>query len=150
MANISSGEQGRPWVPDTSTGPWVRHRGEIIPQVSDRLQWGQARRRPRAAGDMTACGKMGAQAWTRSVVIRTRHPHGHQHLCLFCVQGRCRQTDKASHPVLSRRTAHLKTSQGPCLAPGRMGKFITWKVVEGPKGLQGVIVCDHPARFSSC
>ncbi|MEW2568305.1 hypothetical protein [Streptomyces sp. NPDC047070] len=30
-------------------------------------------------------------------------------------------------------------------APGSMGDYISWKVVEGPKGLQGVIVCDHPA-----
>ena len=33
-------------------------------------------------------------------------------------------------------------------APGTMGAYISWKVGEGPKGLQGVIVCDHPAvRF---
>ncbi|MEU4584873.1 hypothetical protein AB0F92_22700 [Kitasatospora aureofaciens] len=31
------------------------------------------------------------------------------------------------------------------LAPGRMGDFISWKITEGPNGLQGVIVCDHPA-----
>lgn len=30
-------------------------------------------------------------------------------------------------------------------APGRMGDYITWKITEGPRGLQGVIVCDHPA-----
>ncbi|MFI0827300.1 hypothetical protein ACH4Q7_22910 [Streptomyces roseolus] len=33
-------------------------------------------------------------------------------------------------------------------APGRMGDYISWKIEEGPRGLQGVIVCDHPAtRF---
>ncbi|WP_086859899.1 hypothetical protein [Streptomyces milbemycinicus] len=30
-------------------------------------------------------------------------------------------------------------------APGSMGNYISWKVQEGPRGLQGVIVCDHPA-----
>ncbi|MFZ3595035.1 hypothetical protein [Streptomyces sp. BH104] len=30
-------------------------------------------------------------------------------------------------------------------APGRMGAFVDWKVVSGPTGLTGVIVCDHPA-----
>ncbi|MET7809746.1 hypothetical protein ABZT26_02665 [Streptomyces sp. NPDC005395] len=30
-------------------------------------------------------------------------------------------------------------------APGSMGDYISWKVVEAPRGLQGVIVCDHPA-----
>ncbi|MFD5788567.1 hypothetical protein ACFWH1_18335 [Streptomyces sp. NPDC127037] len=30
-------------------------------------------------------------------------------------------------------------------APGSMGDYITWKVIDGPKGLEGVIVCDHPA-----
>ncbi|MFF0401751.1 hypothetical protein ACFYSJ_39515 [Streptomyces sp. NPDC005248] len=33
-------------------------------------------------------------------------------------------------------------------APGSMGSYISWKVTDGPKGLQGVIVCDHHAvRF---
>ncbi|MBC9729258.1 hypothetical protein [Streptomyces sp. TRM68367] len=33
-------------------------------------------------------------------------------------------------------------------APGSMGEYITWKVQDGPRGLKGVIVCDHPAvRF---
>lgn len=30
-------------------------------------------------------------------------------------------------------------------APGHMGEFITSDVVDTPGGLQGVIVCDHPA-----
>ncbi|WP_406321865.1 hypothetical protein [Streptomyces sp. NBC_00519] len=33
-------------------------------------------------------------------------------------------------------------------APGAMGSYISWKVQDGPRGLEGVIVCDHPAvRF---
>lgn len=30
-------------------------------------------------------------------------------------------------------------------APGSMGDYIDWKVTEGPRGLQGVITCDHRA-----
>lgn len=30
-------------------------------------------------------------------------------------------------------------------APGRMGDFVSWEVVEGARGLQGVVSCDHPA-----
>lgn len=30
-------------------------------------------------------------------------------------------------------------------APGSMGLYISWKIQEAPRGLQGVIVCDHPA-----
>jgi hypothetical protein len=30
-------------------------------------------------------------------------------------------------------------------APGTMGDYVTWDVVQGPRGLQGVIKCDHPA-----
>lgn len=30
-------------------------------------------------------------------------------------------------------------------APGRMGDYISWKVRDAPRGLEGVIVCDHPA-----
>ncbi|WP_156110846.1 hypothetical protein [Streptomyces adustus] len=36
------GEQGRPWVTDAATGPRVRHRGQITPQVSGCLQQGWA------------------------------------------------------------------------------------------------------------
>ncbi|GAA2948129.1 hypothetical protein ACFPN0_15315 [Kitasatospora cinereorecta] len=33
-------------------------------------------------------------------------------------------------------------------APGRMGAFVSWRVEDNPRGLQGVITCDHPAtRF---
>ncbi|WTW95387.1 hypothetical protein OG216_19285 [Streptomycetaceae bacterium NBC_01309] len=30
-------------------------------------------------------------------------------------------------------------------APGRMGRYVSWRVEDGPDGLQGVITCDHPA-----
>ncbi|WP_228980121.1 hypothetical protein [Streptomyces sp. DH12] len=30
-------------------------------------------------------------------------------------------------------------------APGSMGRHVTWKVEQGPGGLQGVITVDHPA-----
>lgn len=33
------------------------------------------------------------------------------------------------------------------LAPGSMGDYVTWRVEEGPKGLKGVIACNHPAVF---
>ncbi|MDX2730997.1 hypothetical protein [Streptomyces sp. PA03-2a] len=41
----------------------------------------------------------------------------------------------------TQRTASIAERE----APGSMGRYITWKVTEGPRGLQGVIVCDHPA-----
>ncbi|MEU2487026.1 hypothetical protein ABZ593_20760 [Streptomyces sp. NPDC012617] len=44
----------------------------------------------------------------------------------------------------TQRTAGIAERE----APGSMGRYITWKVVDGPRGLQGVIICDHPAtRF---
>ncbi|WP_262413993.1 hypothetical protein [Actinacidiphila acidipaludis] len=34
-------------------------------------------------------------------------------------------------------------------APGSMPDFITYRIEEGPRGLQGVAVCTHPAvRFA--
>ncbi|MFE4796239.1 hypothetical protein ACFRFL_14250 [Streptomyces sp. NPDC056708] len=41
----------------------------------------------------------------------------------------------------TQRTARIAERE----APGSMGRYISWKVTDGPKGLQGVIVCDHPA-----
>lgn len=41
----------------------------------------------------------------------------------------------------TRRTAQIAARE----APGTMGQYITWRVEMGPRGLQGVIVCDHPA-----
>ncbi|MGA5599644.1 hypothetical protein ACPCUF_01160 [Streptomyces griseoincarnatus] len=41
----------------------------------------------------------------------------------------------------TRRVANIAAQE----APGRMGDYIDWKVQEGPRGLQGVIVCDHHA-----
>lgn len=32
-------------------------------------------------------------------------------------------------------------------APGSMGEYIEWKIQPGPRGLEGVIVCDHPATL---
>ncbi|WP_284576856.1 hypothetical protein [Streptomyces sp. 2P-4] len=44
----------------------------------------------------------------------------------------------------TERTARIAERE----APGRMGRFVSWEVTEGPQGLQGVITCDHPAtRF---
>ncbi|MEV3895294.1 hypothetical protein [Streptomyces anulatus] len=47
------------------------------------------------------------------------------------------------------RTLSAKTERVAALAeagaPGRMGDRVTWRVVEGPRGLQGVVSCDHPA-----
>lgn len=33
------------------------------------------------------------------------------------------------------------------LAPGSMPDYIDWHIEEGPRGLQGVITCDHPATL---
>ncbi|KUN32553.1 hypothetical protein AQJ11_03230 [Streptomyces corchorusii] len=30
-------------------------------------------------------------------------------------------------------------------APGSMGRYISWDVQQGPRGLEGVVRCDHPA-----
>ncbi|MCX5326277.1 hypothetical protein [Streptomyces sp. NBC_00120] len=46
--------------------------------------------------------------------------------------------------ALARRTSRV-ADIARREAPGRMGAYIDWKVVSGPTGLQGVIVCDHPA-----
>lgn len=44
----------------------------------------------------------------------------------------------------TQRTAAIAERE----APGSMGRYIVWKIEDGPRGLQGVIVCDHPAvRF---
>lgn len=29
-------------------------------------------------------------------------------------------------------------------APGTMGNYVEWKVEPGPRGLQGVVTCNHP------
>ncbi|MER6975686.1 hypothetical protein [Streptomyces carpinensis] len=33
------------------------------------------------------------------------------------------------------------------LAPGTMPDYIDWHIEEGPRSLQGVITCDHPATL---
>lgn len=44
----------------------------------------------------------------------------------------------------TRRVASIAEDR----APGSMGDYVSWEVVEGPGGLQGVVRCDHPAvRF---
>ncbi|WP_432001629.1 hypothetical protein [Streptomyces sioyaensis] len=45
---------------------------------------------------------------------------------------------------LRRRTARV-ADIARREAPGRMGAYIDWKIESGPRGLTGVIVCDHPA-----
>ncbi|MDH6489676.1 hypothetical protein [Streptomyces sp. SAI-127] len=54
--------------------------------------------------------------------------------------------------LLRGRTARRKLEQrtervaeiAAAEAPGSMGDYISTDIVEGPRGLQGVIVCDHP------
>ena len=41
----------------------------------------------------------------------------------------------------TRRVARFAEAE----APGRMGAFVDWEIREGPKGLSGVVWCDHPA-----
>lgn len=65
--------------------------------------------------------------------------------------GRIARTLRLRNGVVARRLAG-RTERTARIAereaPGRMGNFVSWKVVDGPGGLQGVIVCDHPAtRF---
>lgn len=64
--------------------------------------------------------------------------------------GRIARTLRLRNGVVARRlaerterTAQIATRE----APGRMGNFVSWKVTEGPRGLQGVIICDHPATL---
>jgi hypothetical protein len=49
-----------------------------------------------------------------------------------------------AHRRMSARTERVARI-AEAEAPGSMGQYIDWKVTEGPRGLQGVIVCDHPA-----
>ncbi|MFD4314983.1 hypothetical protein [Streptomyces sp. NPDC058548] len=65
--------------------------------------------------------------------------------------GRIARTLRLRNGVVARRLAE-RTQRTARIAereaPGSMGRYITWKVENGPQGLQGVIVCDHPAtRF---
>ncbi|MDX2813447.1 hypothetical protein PV410_12920 [Streptomyces sp. PA03-5A] len=48
---------------------------------------------------------------------------------------------------LSQRTRRV-ASIAEREAPGGMGDYVDWHIEEGPRGLQGVVTCDHPAvRF---
>lgn len=49
-----------------------------------------------------------------------------------------------AHQTLSRRTERV-ADYVEAEAPGRMGEFVSWHVEDGPRGLQGVVICDHPA-----
>ncbi|MET9458350.1 hypothetical protein ABZY05_25260 [Streptomyces canus] len=52
-----------------------------------------------------------------------------------------------AHRRISQRTERVARI-AEAEAPGSMGSYVTWKVQEGPRGLEGLIVCDHPAvRF---
>jgi hypothetical protein len=52
-----------------------------------------------------------------------------------------------AHRRMSARTERVARI-AEAEAPGSMGQYIDWKITEGPRGLQGVITCDHPAvRF---
>lgn len=62
--------------------------------------------------------------------------------------GRIARTLRLRNGVVARRLAE-RTQRTAAIAereaPGSMGRYITWKVQSGTGGLQGVIVCDHPA-----
>lgn len=65
--------------------------------------------------------------------------------------GRIARTLRLRNGLVARRLA-ARTERVARIAeqeaPGTMGRYISWKVQEGPGGLQGVIICDHPAtRF---
>ncbi|MCX4609372.1 hypothetical protein [Streptomyces mirabilis] len=47
---------------------------------------------------------------------------------------------------LARRTAGV-ADIARSLAPGSMPQYIDWHIEEGPRGLQGVVTCDHPATL---
>ncbi|MEU1180653.1 hypothetical protein ABZ464_23935 [Streptomyces sp. NPDC005820] len=52
-----------------------------------------------------------------------------------------------AHRRISQRTERV-AEIAEREAPGSMGSYISWKVQDGPRGLEGVIICDHPAvRF---
>lgn len=62
--------------------------------------------------------------------------------------GKIARTLRLRNGVVARRLAE-RTARTARIAereaPGSMGRYISWKVTDGPRGLQGVIVCDHPA-----
>lgn len=49
-----------------------------------------------------------------------------------------------AHRKLSEKTARI-AAIAEAEAPGSMGDFVEWRVDEAPRGLQGVVTCDHPA-----
>ncbi|EMF20424.1 hypothetical protein H114_32814 [Streptomyces gancidicus BKS 13-15] len=49
-----------------------------------------------------------------------------------------------AHRVMTTRTRRI-ANIAAAEAPGRMGDYVDWEVRQGPRGLQGVVRCDHPA-----
>ncbi|MGW2951490.1 hypothetical protein [Streptomyces eurythermus] len=66
-------------------------------------------------------------------------------------QGRLARFLRLRGGIVERRLARRTSRTADIardLAPGRMGDFIDWHIEQGPRGLEGVITCDHPAtRF---
>lgn len=60
------------------------------------------------------------------------------------IQRLLRRRGGPAHRKLSERTARV-AGIAEAEAPGSMGDFVEWRVDEGPRGLQGVVTCDHPA-----
>ncbi|HLL36191.1 MAG TPA: hypothetical protein VK545_20440 [Streptomyces sp.] len=44
-----------------------------------------------------------------------------------------------------RRLTERVANRAGYLAPGRMGRYVSHRVEEGPAGLAGIVKCDHPA-----
>ncbi|MCL7377013.1 hypothetical protein [Streptomyces sp. 35G-GA-8] len=59
--------------------------------------------------------------------------------------GRIARTLRLRNRVVARRLAERTARIAEREAPGSMGRYVSWKVQDGPGGLNGVIVCDHPA-----
>ncbi|MFE0545213.1 hypothetical protein [Streptomyces sp. NPDC058891] len=66
-------------------------------------------------------------------------------------QGRLARFLRLRGGIVERRLA-MRTARVADIAraeaPGHMGEYLDWHIVEGARGLEGVITCDHPAvRF---
>jgi hypothetical protein len=62
--------------------------------------------------------------------------------------GRIARSLRLRNGIVGRRLAE-RTQRVAAIAareaPGRIGLDVSWEVIDTPKGLQGVITCDHPA-----
>ncbi|MGW2766255.1 hypothetical protein [Streptomyces sp. NPDC001275] len=62
--------------------------------------------------------------------------------------GRLARMLRMRNGIVERRLA-ARTSRVAAIAraeaPGSMGRHIDWHIKEGPRGLQAVITCSHPA-----